>query len=326
MVLVLSRKEVVELIDMPELIETVERALVDLSRGEAINPNRLRIFIPEKQAMMACMPAYLGSAGMIGAKIVNSSDKPVPPGERRHLSSVLALGDTEGNYLAVMGGTLLTPLRSAAASAVAIRQLARADASVMAIIGCGVQGRAELAGAACVRKLTEIVVYDLDEGVAQRFQRDLGERLGLAIRVARTAEEAASAADIIVLATTSETPVLADRAIPAGAHINAVGAHTPRTRELESDTVARARLFVESRQSMRAEAGDVLIPLEEGRIQESHILGEIGEVVGGAVQGRIDAGDITVFKSTGLAIEDVSAAKLVYERAVARGIGTNIDI
>lgn len=326
MVLVLGKKQVADLIDMPELIETVERALVSLSDGIAINPNRLRLFVPDKKAMMACMPAYLGSADLLGAKIVNGSDKPVLPGQPRNLSSVLVLGDTDGAYLAVMGGGLLTPLRTAATSAVAIRELARPDASTMAIIGCGVQGRADLAGAACIRALTEVFVYDIRAGVADTFRREMEASLGLTIKVAKTAEAAASAAGIVTLATTSDGPVVADGAIMPGTHINAVGAHTPRTRELESETIARARLFVESRQSMMAEAGDFLMAIEEGRISASHVIGEIGEVVRGAVKGRLERDDITVFKSTGMAIEDVSAAKLVYERAISTGVGVDVDL
>lgn len=326
MVLVLSKEEVAGLVEMPALIDAVEKTLISLSSGTAINPNRLRIFIPEKKAMLACMSAYLGADDVLGAKIVNGSDEPVPPGQRRKLSSILVLGDTHGKYLAVMGGALLTPLRSAATSAVAIRRLAREDASVMAIIGCGVQGRAEVASAVCVRKLTEIVAYDIHPSVAETFRRDVEESLGIAVRVAKSAEAAASAADIVTIATTSEAPVVSDQAFRAGTHVNAVGAHTPATRELESDTVARARLFVESRLSMRAEAGDVLIPLQEGRIPESHILGEIGDVAGGTVRGRIDRDDITVFKSSGMAVADVTAAKQVYERALARGIGIQVDL
>lgn len=326
MVLVLGKEEVAGLIEMPALIDAIEKTLISLSKGEAINPNRLRIFIPEKRAMLACMSAYLGADDVLGAKIVNGSDEPVPPGERRKLSSILVLGDTHGRYLAVMGGGLLTPLRSAATSAVAIRHLARADAAVMAIIGCGVQGRAEVASAVCVRKLTEIIAHDINPGVAETFAREMQNSLGVPVRVARSAEDAASDADIVAIATTAEAPVVSDSAFRAGTHINAVGAHTPATRELESDTVARAHLFVESRLSMMAEAGDVLIPLKEGRISQSDVLGEIGEVAGGAVRGRVDRHNITVFKSSGMAAEDVTAAKLVYERAIARGIGIQVDL
>jgi len=230
MVLVLRRNEVVQLIDVCELIGVVEKALVSLSRGETLNPNRLRIFVPEQQAMMACMPAYLGSATLLGAKVVNGSDKAVAPGTPRNLSSVLVLGDTDGRYLAVMGGTLLTPVRTAATSAIAIRELSRENASVMAIIGCGVQGKAELSGAACVRKLTEVVVFDNEVGAAEKFRREMEPRTGIPIRIARTANEAVAAADIVTLATTAETPVISDGAIGRGTHVNAVDAHTSKSR------------------------------------------------------------------------------------------------
>jgi ornithine cyclodeaminase/alanine dehydrogenase-like protein (mu-crystallin family) len=326
LVLLIDKHAVSAVLEMPALIEAVEGALVQVSQGTARNPNRLRVFVAERQAMLACMPAYLAEGdGLLGARIVASCSKPVPPGEPRLLASVVALANTEGRFLALMPGSDLGPLRTAAASAVAIRHLARADAATMAIIGCGVQGRAELAASVLVRKLDKVWAYDIDAGVARRFATEMGATLGITVSVAASAEEAVAFADIVTTATTAIEPVVACSAIRPGTHINAVGAHTPQTRELGSDVVSRARVFAETREALFGEAGDVLIPLEEGRFDQAHVLGEIGEVVSDRVAGRLSPEDVTVFKSTGIAVEDVIAAKLVYERALARGIGTRID-
>lgn len=326
MVLVLGKKEVAGLLDMPALIDAVEGALVELSAGSTINPNRLRIFVPDSRSMMACMPAYLGAHALFGAKIVMSADRPVPPGEPRLLSMLAVLADTSGRMLAVMSAASLGPMRTAAASAVATRHLARSGARDVAIVGCGAQGRAELAGLAALRALGNVFAYDIDRGAAERFQRDMSAMLGVSIRVSASADEAVSRADIVTLATTSAEPVVSSAAIRPGTHINAVGAHTPKTRELDSHTVARARLFAESRPVLLAEAGDLLIPIGEGLLTENHVLGEIGQVAANTVVGRMGREDVTIFKSTGIALEDVIAAKVVYDRARAAGVGIELDL
>lgn len=326
MVLVLSCQQVTDVINIRDLIGGVKDALIGLSKGQSINPNRLRIFVEQERSMLACMAAYLADEGVLGAKIVGSSDKPVPPGQPRNVSSIVVLLDSQGKFLSIMSGSQLGPMRTAATSAVATGCLARADASSIAMIGCGVQARLELQGAAIVRPLKQVYAYDVSRDVAERFAAEMQQRLGLRVTVAKSAEEAVERADIVTLATTSSEPVVADSAIRAGTHINAVGAHTPRKRELASDTVVRARLFAEYRQAILNEAGDVLIPIEEGRVSQAHILGEIGEVAGGMVQGRLSPDDVTIFKSTGIAVEDVVAAKIVYERAMAKGIGYRVEL
>jgi alanine dehydrogenase len=324
--IVLGKQDVLDLVDMPTLVGAVESALIELSAGTAINPNRLRIFVPERQAMMACMPAYLGGSGTLGAKVVSSSSRTVAPGEPRPMSALILLADTDGRFLSVMCGTQLGALRTAAASAVAISRLAREDASVMAVIGCGVQGRAELAGALAVRSLSRVHVFDIDPAKSASFRTEMTERHGVEVVVESDPATAIAAAGIVALATTASEPLAPAAAFRPGTHVNAVGAHTPSTREMDSDTVAGARLFVESRQAILAEAGDVLIPLKEGRFTESHILGELGDVAAGTVPGRTRRDEVTVFKSTGVAVEDVVAARQVYQAALARGLGIAVDM
>ncbi|MBV9785079.1 MAG: ornithine cyclodeaminase family protein, partial [Acidisphaera sp.] len=226
MVLVLSKQDVAGLVTMPALIEAVEAGLIEVSAATAINPNRLRIFVPERQAMMACMPAYLGQANALGAKIVASSSRKPLPGEARPMSAMTLLADTDGRFLCVMCGTHLGALRTAAASAVAIRHLATEAASTMAVIGCGVQGRAELAGALAVRPLSRVHVYDIDPAKAEDFRARMTERHAVPILIEETADAAVANAEIVALATNSAGPVAAAAAFRPGVHINAVGAHT----------------------------------------------------------------------------------------------------
>jgi alanine dehydrogenase len=324
--LVLGKQDVLGLVDMAALVGAVEAALIELSGGTAINPNRLRVFMPDKQAMMACMPAYLGRAGALGAKVVSSSSRAVPPGEPRPMSALILLASTEGQFLSVMCGTQIGALRTAAASAVAIKRLAQDDASIMAVIGCGVQGRAELAGALAVRPLSRVHAFDIDPAQSAAFRTEMWDLHGVDVVIEADAATAIAGAGIVALATTASHPVAPASAFRPGTHVNAVGAHTPMTREMDSDTVAHARLFVESRGAILAEAGDVLIPMQEGRIAETHILGELGDVAAGEVPGRVSRDDVTVFKSTGVAVLDVVAAKLVYAAALARGVGIDVGM
>ncbi|CAE6737905.1 ornithine cyclodeaminase family protein [Paraburkholderia aspalathi] len=326
MVLILSGQEVEQVIDIKALIDGVQGTLVALSKGLSINPNRLRIFVQEEKSMLACMPAYLGDIGVLGAKIVGSSGKPQPPGSPRQVAAIVVLLDSQGKFLSVMSGALLGPLRTAATSAVATNCLSRPDASTMAMIGCGVQARVEIQGTLAVRPITQVFAYDINELAAARFAQEITERHGIKVSVAKSSDQAVAEADIVTLATTSAEPVFSASALRAGTHINAVGAHTPQSREMDSDTIVRSKFFVESRQAILSEAGDILIPIKEGRVDESHVLGEIGEVIAGTAAGRMNAEDVTIFKSTGIAVEDVVAAKIVYDAALAKGIGYQLEL
>lgn len=310
---------------MEDLIEGVSGALVGLSSGLSKNPNRLRVFVEKHRSMIACMPAYLGDAAVLGAKIVGSCDAFEEIGQMRKVNSVVVLMDAKGQLLSIMSGAQLGPMRTAAASAVAIRNLAREDASSIAMIGCGAQAYAELAAACVVRPLRKVYAFDVKPEAAERFREKMSRELNLEIVVTSTAELAVENAEIITLATTSAVPVVNDAAIRTGTHINAMGAHTPSTRELESATVARSRFFAESRDALFTEAGDVLIPISEGMISQSHVVGEIGEVLSCKVPGRLSSDDVTIFKSTGISVEDVIAAKIVYDRAIALNIGHRVS-
>jgi ornithine cyclodeaminase len=238
---------------------------------------------------------------------------------------LITLIDAEtGTPLALMDGTRITAMRTAAVSAVATRHLARTDASVATIIGTGVQARTHAEALACVRELSEIRIVGRRPDAAQQLAAELADRLP-----ARAFDDAAAAldgADIVATVTASPAPVFAPEAIAPGTHINAVGAYTATTREVPSETVAAARVFVDDRTAALSEAGDLLLAIADGAIDESHVVGTLGEVLIGQVQGRTDAQQITIFESLGLGLEDIAAASQVYGRALEDGIGTDVEI
>jgi alanine dehydrogenase len=295
--LILDEAAVREHLRFETLIPAIEKALLALSSGEVVQPLRAVVPVAEHGGFLGSMPALFGSR--LGAKLVTFY-----PGNRdlpTHHALVLLFRAETGEPLAVMDGRLITEMRTAAVSAVATKALARRDASVLALIGSGVQARSHLEALRQVRELREVRVWSPRH--ADAFARDFGAR------AARSAEEAVRGADLIVTATTSRTPVLAGAWVSPGAHVNVVGATRPDWRELDDDLVRRAKLVVESREAAAREAGDVAAA--------GAISAEIGEVLRGAKPGRESDDEITLFKSVGVAVEDIASADLVYAAALA---------
>jgi ornithine cyclodeaminase len=222
--------------------------------------------------------------------------------------------------------TAITALRTAAVSAVATRALARPESTVLALLGAGTQGSTHLEALLMVRPIRQVRIYDPDGKRARALAERESRRKEVAVRAVSTAREAVEEADIVCTVTTSAAPVLEAGWLRPGAHLNAVGAYTPETRELDSETVCRARLFADRRESVLREAGEFLIPAREGRIGEAHIAGEIGDVLAGKIRGRRSAGEITLFKALGIAVEDLAAAQHVLERARVEGRGEFVEI
>jgi ornithine cyclodeaminase len=209
---------------------------------------------------------------------------------------------------------------------VATRILARKDATTLGILGTGVQARTHLEAMLLARDVRQVRVFSRSEANRRRFARDESERHGIEVVVADSAREAVEGADIVCTTTSSPDPVLFGEWLAPGTHINAVGSSTPTARELDTQAVVRSRMFVDRRESAFHEAGDFLIPRNEGAVSEAHVLGEIGEVILGGVRGRDTENDITLFKSLGLAVEDLAAADLVYRRAREQGRGTEVQL
>jgi len=296
----LDEAAVRRVLSLEDLIPAMDQALAALSAGSVVQPVRVVVPVADHQGFLGVMPAYTGS---LGAKLVTFY-----PGNRgmpTHHALIVLFDPATGAPSAVMDGRLITELRTAAASAVATRALSRPDASTLGILGSGVQAGSHLEALRLVRPIREVRVW------SPNHARAFADRHK--VTAAASAEAAVRGADIIVVATSSITPVLEGKWISEGAHINAVGATRPDWREVDDTTLSRARLFVDSRAASEMESGDVIAA---GRIE-----GEIGEVLGGTREGRRSPDEITLFKSVGLAVEDVVSAELVYSRAVEEGDG-----
>lgn len=311
---------------MDECMDVMADALSALARGEAILPLRPVMRLPEKVGALGLMPSYLANIKAMGLKAVS-----VFPGNHgtrydSHQGAVLLFEATHGQLLSVMDATSITAIRTAAVSGVATRLLARADAQSLAILGSGTQARTHFGAMMEARGIKTVRVWSRNDERATRFADLEAKRNGIEVRAAATVEEAVAGADIICTTTAAPEPILKGEWISPGTHINAVGSSVPFTRELDTAAVKNARLYVDRRESTLNEAGDFLFAKREGAIDDSHIVGEIGEILLGTVEGRRTPGEITLFKSLGLGIEDLAAANHIYRRAVERGAGVSVEL
>jgi len=293
--MILDEGAVRELLHLEDLIPAMARALADLSSGKVAQPMRTMIPIADHGGFLGLMPAY---GGALGAKLVTFY--PGNQGVPTHHAMIVLFRPETGEPLVTMDGRFITEMRTAAVSAAASQLLARPEASVLGILGSGVQARSHLEALRLVHAFRDIRVW------SPRNARAFAKQFG--IHAAPSAEEAVRGADVVVVATTSQTPVLSGAWLSPGTQINAVGAPRPTWRELDDDVLRKARIYVESREAATRESGDV--------IAAGQVVAEIGEVVTGAKRGRESAGEITLFKSVGVAIEDVVSADLVYRKAV----------
>ena len=310
----------------PELVDLMEGALRDFSEGRVVQPVRSAVPVGPPGQYLGVMPAALPGACALGAKLVSV----VPDNARRQLSThigVIVLFDTmDGQLLAIMDARYITEVRTAAVSAVSLRHLARPDAASLAVIGTGVQGRSHTEVFAAVRPLGSVSAWGPDTAQLDAFAREMASATGLPVRACPSAEEAVAGADIIVLATASDTPVIRREWVSAGAHVVSVGACRPHQREMDPALLAHARLVVDSREAALAESGDIRMSIAEGFFTADHIAGELGEVASGRVHGRCARADITVFKSLGLAVEDVVTGSLAWHGALTAGLGKELAL
>jgi alanine dehydrogenase len=326
MPLLLTEADVRQLLDLEALAEAMARALVAYSTGAANQPLRAVVEIAPHRAFLAAMPAYLDDPPALGAKLVSVYPDNHARDLPSHLATILLFDPETGALAAVMDGRCVTETRTAAVSAVSVAWLAPPGPAVLALVGSGVQARSHLEAIARVRPLEEVRVYSPTPAHRERFAAEAATRIGVPVRAVASVEAAVRGATIIVTATNATAPVVANEWVQDGAHICAVGACRPTHQELDSALVARARVFVDSRAGALAEAGDLVVPIREGRFGPDHIVAELGEVVAGRARGRTAPGEVTLFKSLGMAVEDVAAAELLYRRACARGVGRGVVV
>jgi len=324
-VLFLSEREVHAMLEMPACVALMRQTLATLARGDAVLPLRSMLRLPDGHGLLGLMPGYLGEPRAFGLKAVT-----VMPGNHgtefdSHQGVVMLFGVEHGEPLAIIDATAITEIRTAAVSGAATHALARPDAGDLAILGSGAQARSHLAAMAAVRSLRRVRVWSRTRANAERFASEQGKRHGMTLEVSDDAAAAVRGADIVCTTTAAREPVLEGRWLSAGAHVNAVGACFAGTRELDTQAVARSRFFTDRRESCIAEAGDFILAKNEGAIADTHLLGEVGDVLLGRLAGRVSPQDVTVFESLGLAVEDLASAHYLLRRARESGAGTWLD-
>jgi ornithine cyclodeaminase len=327
-VLALTRDDVRHLVPMPKAIELMKLAFAELSAGRAESP--LRSVIPVKAGSdTLLMPAYVPAAHALGFKVVSVFPGNLARGKPTINAMVCLLDDQTGEPLAIMDGTYLTALRTGAVSGAATDLMARTDAKRLVVFGAGAQGVTQAAAVCAVRPIERITVVDPSEAAHERYRQaiardwpDLAERVEVRI----DAGDAVRQADVICTATTAKSPVFADADVQPGTHINGIGAFTPAMQELPPETIARALVVVDQVEAALAEAGDLIKPLEAGTVSRDHFQRELGQLASGEVNGRADDRQVTLFKSVGNAVQDVTVAQWAVSQALARAIGTSIDL
>jgi ornithine cyclodeaminase len=325
-ILILTHADVEQLLPMPDCIAVMEDALRSLAGGEMVEPLRMMVRPADAGGLMAMMPAYKsGTERVFGLKAICIFPDNPQQGKDAHQGGVLLFSGETGEPLALMNASAITAIRTAAVSGVATRLLARPDACSLAIVGAGVQARRHLTAMACVRTITSARITSQTLAHAQLMADEMQPHLPFPLEAVESIRGAVTNADIIVTATTATAPVLQSHWIAAGAHINAVGACSPASREIDTATVAAASLFVDRRESALNEAGDYLLAASEGVIGPDHIRAEVGEILIGAAKGRSTSDEITLFKSLGLAIEDLAAATFLYQKAQQENRGAWVE-
>ncbi len=323
---ILTGDDVRALLPMTECMEVVEESLRVLARGEAMNPLRSALWFPDKTGLLGVMPGWLAFPRGAGIKVIT-----VMPGNHgtpydSHQGVVLLFEPEHGRPAAMIDASSVTAIRTAAASGVATRALAREDARILALIGTGVEATTHLEAMLAVRAFTEVRAFGRSADRARAFAERARGAHGVPVRVAGSAREAVEGADVVCTVTSSATPVVSGEWLAAGCHVNAVGACTPNARELDTEAVRRARLFADSRESVLNESGDFLLARSEGAFGDDHIVAELGEVLLGRDPGRRSPDEITVFESLGIAVEDVAVGQRLLEKARAAGVGVEVDL
>jgi alanine dehydrogenase len=326
MPLLLTRNDVIKVLDMSDCMTAVEKAFGEMASGTAVLPLRIGITPPDGLALY--MPAYLKEMGALACKVVSVyKNNPKNHNLPTTIGKVLLQNPQTGEVICIMDGGYLTAVRTGAASGVATKYLARkVDNQIVGIFGAGVQAKMQLWAVAVARKLTRAYVYDISPDAMKNFISDMSEKLTLDVIPADSPQQILSTCDIICTASSSSTPLFDGTQIRPGTHINGIGSHTPNARELDTATITRSKIVADSFEACLKEAGDIMIPLQEGAITQSHMYAELGELIIGKKPGRSNNSEITLFKSNGLAIQDTATAKLVYDHAQKAGIGKNVEL
>ena len=326
-VLILTRKEIRDLLPMAECIEVMERAMVATAEGRTRQPLRTGMVLPAPiEGLLGWMPGSMEAPDCFGAKVVSVFPGNFAAGYPSHQGVVLLFETVHGRLISILDGGEITAVRTAAASALATRVLARAEARDLAILGYGEQAEKHLEAMICVRPIDRVRVWGRSRERAHEFAAEQSDRRGIAIEACSSAEEAVRDAEIICTTTAATEPVLEGAWLAPGCHLNAVGSSVPSAREIDTEAVVRCRMYVDLKESTLAQGGELLEAKRSGTATDAHILGEIGEVLVGKVEGRLGPRDRTLYKSLGIVAEDLSSAHHAYEKAKRLGSGTTLEM
>lgn len=321
---IINRREAEQLLTMEACVKAMEETLMEVSAKEAVMLQR-GMLAAKGGNQFAVMQAANGNQSVCGAKIIMFPGKEAKA--RGTAQGMIPLFDSEtGALLAIVDAECITAVRTAAASGAATKALAREDAHVLAIIGTGRIGKLHIEAIRCVRPIDRVVVWNRTPEKARECCRWAKERFGIEAEACADPKTAVEQADILCTVTGAREPVVMGEWLKEGVHINAVGACSAAGREYDSEAVRKSRVFADQRAAVLRDGGDVAIPIREGIIGEEHVLGEVGEVLMGTLKGRTGPDDITLFESVGIAVEDLSAALLIYRLAMEQGIGTDVEI
>jgi ornithine cyclodeaminase len=325
--LVLDQRAVESLLDLDVLVDRVAQAMASLSEGRVEMPPRTAVQVLQHDGFLGIMPAYLPTADALAAKLVtvwpHNLDRP------SHQAVIMCFDPDTGTPRVLMDGTYITAARTAAGSALATTLLAREDSETLAVLGTGVQARSHARALVRVRPITRVRIAGRDLQKAAQLAAELTDALGVEAEAAPSFRHAMDGADVVCACTHSPEPIVHRSWLGAGTHVNSVG-FNPSGREVDAETVADAFVVIESRTSTLAPppagSNDLLIPLREGLVSSDHVRAEIGELVTHKAPGRTSRGQITLYKSVGVAVQDAAAAALVLEAAAAQGAGTEVDL
>lgn len=323
--IVLSERDVLDLLPVADCIAVMEQAFRTVAAGGYAQPQRSIAWLPGGRGAIGTMPAFLASPDAVAAKVITVFPENRAAGLESHQGSVLLHETQTGRPLAIVHAGAVTAIRTAAVSALATRLLSNPSSTRLALLGSGTQARTHLDALRAVRDIEKVTIWSRTAEHAREFAHAESLKHGLPIDVAGSPRDAVLGAEIICTLTAATAPILEGAWLEPGVHVNAVGSSVPPFRELDAQAVARARVFVDNRECVLNEADDLRTPLAEGTIGPEHILGDLGQLVTGAVAGRTSRSDITLFKSVGMAVEDVAAARELYARAVAQGRGARVE-
>jgi ornithine cyclodeaminase/alanine dehydrogenase-like protein (mu-crystallin family) len=312
--LFVNKEKIASLLPMEECIEVMEKMFRSLAAGECLQPLRNIMRLPDGSGVLGMMPGHAAKLGVMGIKVITVFHDNSESGLPSHQGIVMLFDAKNGQPLMLFDALEITAIRTAAASAVATKLLAKENSSTLAIIGSGEQAKRHIEAMLLVRNIKNINLWSRNENHASHLVNELSGEYNIPIRIKKNVQQAVEHADIICTVTSSKEPIVMGQWISAGTHINAVGSSTAAARELDTTTIVKSKLFTDRYESLSNEAGDFLIPKKEGAIKDEHVRAEIGEVLSGIKKGRENEEEITVFKSLGIAAEDIFSAFHIYQK------------